>query len=106
MSIPCPLIIGFGNWLWEDLGCGPLFLHDQDYSGVLLALIMRIISIGVNFVHVGKTVAHKGLSKEYVVTSRYDHYEYSEEKLKTLQRWSNHLQQVITGVETKVFKIG
>ena len=76
-------------------------LHDLRHT-----VITGMISIGVDFVHVGKTVAHKGLGKEYVVTNRYAHYEYVEEKRKALQRWSNHLQQVITGKETKIFKIG
>ena len=76
-------------------------LHDLRHM-----VITGMISIGVDFVHVGKTVAHKGLGKEYVVTNRYSHYEYVEEKRKALQRWSNHLQQVIRGKETKIFKIG
>jgi len=76
-------------------------LHDLRHT-----VITGMISIGVDFVHVGKTVAHKGLGKEYVVTNRYAHYEYVEEKRKALQRWSNHLQQIITGKETKIFKIG
>lgn len=76
-------------------------IHDLRHT-----VITGMISIGIDFVHVGKTVAHKGLGKEYVVTNRYAHYEYMEEKRKALQRWSNHLQQVITGEETKIFKIG
>lgn len=76
-------------------------IHDLRHT-----VITGMISIGVDFVHVGKTVAHKGLGKEYVITNRYAHYEYVEEKRKALQRWSSHLQQVITGKETKIFKIG
>ena len=76
-------------------------IHDLRHT-----VITGMISIGVDFVHVGKTVAHKGLGKEYVVTNRYAHYEYVDEKRKALQRWSNHLQQVITGERTKIFKIG
>lgn len=76
-------------------------LHDLRHT-----VITGMISLGVDFVHVGKTVAHKGLGKEYVVTNRYAHYEYVEEKRKALQLWSNHLQKVLTGEETKIFKIG
>src|SRR5690625_2079903 len=75
-------------------------LHDLRHT-----VITGMISIGIDFVHVDKTVAHKGLGKEYVVTNRYAHYEYVEEKRKALQRWSNHLEQIITGKETKIFKI-
>lgn len=70
--------------------------------------ITGMIELGVDMVHVGKTVAHKGLGKEYVITSRYAHYEYLDEKKIALSKWANHLKAVITGEAetTKFFKIG
>jgi len=70
--------------------------------------ITGMISLGIDMVHVGKTVAHKGLGKEYVITSRYAHYEYLDEKKIALNKWANHLQAVIAGEAetTKFFKIG
>lgn len=70
--------------------------------------ITGMISLGIDMVHVGKTVAHKGLGKEYVITSRYAHYEYLDEKKAALNKWANHLQAVIEGETetTKFFRIG
>ncbi len=77
-------------------------IHDLRHT-----VITGMISIGVDFVHVGKTVAHKGLGKEYVITNRYAHYEYLDEKKRALQLWSDHLERVLLGnVNAKVFKIG
>lgn len=70
-------------------------------------VITGMISIGIDFVHVGKSVAHKGLGKEYVITNRYAHYEYLDEKKQALDKWSYHLIQILEGKkETKFFKIG
>lgn len=69
--------------------------------------ITGMIEIGIDMVHVGKAVAHKGLGKEYTITSRYAHYEYLDEKRIALQRWSDHLQSILDGnTDTKFFKIG
>jgi integrase len=69
--------------------------------------ITGMITIGIDFIHVGKTVAHKGLGREYTITSRYSHYEYLEEKRAALTRWSHHLQQILQGrAERKFFTFG
>lgn len=70
-------------------------------------VITGMISLGVDFVHVGKTVAHKGLAKEHVITSRYAHYEYLDEKRKALNLWSQQLLKIVSGeAGSKIFKIG
>lgn len=70
-------------------------------------VITGMISIGVDMVHVGKAVSHKGLAKEYAITNRYSHYEFLDEKRKALQRWNFHLNEILEGEsETKFFKIG
>lgn len=70
-------------------------------------VITGMISLGVDMVHVGKAVSHKGLAKEYAITNRYSHYEYLDEKKKALERWNFQLKEILEGKsETKVFKIG
>lgn len=77
-------------------------IHDLRHIAVT-----GMISLGIDFVHVGKTVAHKGLAKEQVITSRYAHYEYLDEKRNALASWDKHLQAIINGEEKiKMFKIG
>lgn len=82
-------------------GLNELKLHDLRHT-----VITGMISLGIDFVHVGKTVAHKGLGKEFIITNRYAHYEYLEEKKRALQLWSTHLKGLVSGIsEPKVFKI-
>ncbi|MCG2590386.1 tyrosine-type recombinase/integrase [Rhodohalobacter sulfatireducens] len=70
-------------------------------------VITGMISLGVDMVHVGKAVSHKGLAKEYAITNRYSHYEFLDEKRKALERWNFHLKEILEGeTETKFFKIG
>lgn len=88
----------------EATGLRGFRIHDLRHIA-----ITGMISIGVDMVHVGKTVAHKGLGKEHAITDRYVHFTYLEEKREALGRWSAHLQQVIDGEqEAKVlpFKTG
>lgn len=69
-------------------------------------VITGMISLKIDMVHVGKTVSHKGLGKESVITTRYIHYEYIDEKRAALQKWNNHLAQIIRGeTNTKFFKL-
>lgn len=70
-------------------------------------VITGMVRIGVDFVHVGKTVAHKGLGKDQFITSRYAQYEYMDEKRRALGRWAGELNRIINETEgTKVFKLG
>lgn len=55
--------------------------------------------LGVNRVIVGKTLNHKGLSGDGLVTAIYDRYSYLDEKRQALERWGNELRQILEGRE-------
>ena len=54
----------------------------------------------------GKILNHKGLSGDGQVTAIYDRHSYMKEKRQALQRWANHLKQIVSGQEAKIHKIG
>lgn len=62
--------------------------------------------LGIDFMHIGKVLNHKGMAKEHIVTSRYIDYDYLDEKKQALNKWSNELERIITGKKASVFKIG
>jgi integrase len=62
--------------------------------------------LSIDFMHIGKVLNHKGMAREYTVTSRYIDYDYLEEKKAALQRWHTELQRIIEGETAAVFKIG
>ena len=76
-------------------------LHDLRH---IVATNMQRLKI--DFMHIGKVLNHKGMAKEYIVTSRYIDYDYLDEKREALQKWSNELERIISGKKAKVFKIG
>lgn len=76
-------------------------LHDLRH---IVATNMQRLKI--DFMHIGKVLNHKGMAKEYIVTSRYIDYDYLDEKREALQKWSIELDRIISGKKAKVFKIG
>jgi ribosomal 30S subunit maturation factor RimM len=62
--------------------------------------------MGTDRTIIGKVLNHKGLSGDSQVTARYDRYDYMKEKKQALNRWSQKLQQIIEGKETKIHQIG
>ncbi|MDR9419500.1 tyrosine-type recombinase/integrase [Gracilimonas sp.] len=76
-------------------------LHDLRH---IVATNMQRLKI--DFMHIGKVLNHKGMAKEYIVTSRYIDYDYLDEKRDALQKWSNELDRIISGKKANIFKIG
>jgi integrase len=55
----------------------------------------------------GKILNHKGLAGDTQVTAIYDRHSYMKEKRQAMNRWSSHLQNILTGkTEAKITKIG
>lgn len=62
--------------------------------------------LGVDRTILGKTLNHKGLSGDSLVTAVYDRYSYLDEKRQALERWNAHLQRILTGdKEAKVYRM-
>lgn len=60
---------------------------------------------GVEREIIGKILNHKGLAQDDQVTAIYDRYDYLKEKRIALNRWSNKLQQILTGEKAKLLHI-
>jgi integrase len=55
----------------------------------------------------GKILNHKGLATGSQVTAIYDRHSYMKEKRQAMNRWSNHLQKILSGKkEANIIQIG
>ena len=56
----------------------------------------KMIDLGVEFIHVGKVLNHKGLSGGHIITSRYTNSDFSEQKQRALEAWGNELTKLVS----------
>ena len=55
-----------------------------------------IDKLGIEFIHVGKVLNHKGLSGASAITSRYINSEFTDQKRDALDAWSNDLTRIVS----------
>jgi integrase len=87
--------------LIKDLGITDASVHDLRRTAATY-----MAEMGTDRTILGKVLNHKGLAGDSQVTARYDRYSYMKEKRRALTRWNQKLEQIITGTETKIHKIG
>ena len=86
----------------EQSGVSDFRLHDLRRTAATY-----MAGLSVDRTVLGKILNHKGLSGDGQVTAIYDRYEYFDEKREALQRWADHLDQVLTDdKEARVYKLG
>jgi integrase len=61
----------------------------------------HMAELGTDRTILGKVLNHKGLAGDTQVTARYDRYSYMDEKTKALKKWSEFLQEIISGDTNK-----
>lgn len=99
---PIRWISGAADRVKELSGIDDFRMHDLRRTAA-----SGMAKLGVDRTVLGKVLNHKGLAGDSQVTAIYDRYEYLEEKEQALQRWSAHLQKVLSGdTEANVTKIG
>jgi len=54
----------------------------------------NLAKIGFDRTVIGKTLNHKGIAGDSMVTAVYDRYEYLDEKGEALKKWSKHLREL------------
>lgn len=55
----------------------------------------NLARLGFDRTVIGKTLNHKGLAGDSIVTAVYDRYDYLDEKKKALQAWSEELKSIV-----------
>lgn len=58
-----------------------------------------MINLGVEFVHVGKVLNHRGLAASNVITTRYVNTDYNDQKREALKKWADHLKVITTNLK-------
>lgn len=61
--------------------------------------------LNVDRTTLGKILNHKGLAGDGQVTAIYDRHSYMKEKRTALNKWSQHLQRILTGESAKVLNM-
>lgn len=62
--------------------------------------------LGTDRTVLGKILNHKGLAGDGQVTAIYDRHSYMSQKRQAMNRWSGHLQKILSGKKAKITKIG
>jgi integrase len=73
-------------------------LNDYRIHDLRHIVATKMIDLGIEFIHVGKVLNHKGLSASNAITSRYINTNMINQKTNALKVWAGHLSELTSSL--------